>query len=75
MKAFLMYADALARGAVPLEKRKHDDEALEPGPVDVVAALQAAECAERHADQEVFLEEIDGENGWQHVDEGDGGDE
>ena len=40
--AFLMYADALARGAVPLEKRKHDDEALEPGPVDVVAALQTA---------------------------------
>jgi L,D-transpeptidase YcbB len=40
--AFLAYADALARGAVPLEKRQHDDEALEPGPVDVVAALQAA---------------------------------
>jgi murein L,D-transpeptidase YcbB/YkuD len=40
--AFLTYADALARGAVPLEKRKHDDETLEPAPVDVVAALQAA---------------------------------
>jgi len=40
--AFLAYADALARGAVPIEKRRHDDEALEPGPVDVVAALQAA---------------------------------
>jgi murein L,D-transpeptidase YcbB/YkuD len=43
--AFLAYADALARGAVPLEKRKHDDEALQPGPVDVVAALQAALAA------------------------------
>jgi L,D-transpeptidase YcbB len=40
--AFLTYADALARGAVPVEKRKHDEEALDPGPVDVVAALQAA---------------------------------
>jgi murein L,D-transpeptidase YcbB/YkuD len=40
--AFLTYADALARGAVPVEKRKHDDEALDPGPVDVIAALQAA---------------------------------
>jgi hypothetical protein len=40
--AFLAYADALARGAVPLEKRRHDDEALEPDPVDVVAALQTA---------------------------------
>jgi L,D-transpeptidase YcbB len=40
--AFLAYADALARGAVPIEKRRHDDQSLEPGPVDVVAALQAA---------------------------------
>ena len=43
--AFLAYADALARGAVPLEKRKHDDETLEPGAVDVVAALQVALAA------------------------------
>jgi murein L,D-transpeptidase YcbB/YkuD len=42
---FLAYADALARGAVPIEQRRHDDEALEPGPVDVVAALQAAIAA------------------------------
>jgi murein L,D-transpeptidase YcbB/YkuD len=40
--AFLAYADALARGVVPIEKRRHDDEVLEPGPVDVVAALQVA---------------------------------
>lgn len=40
--AFLAYADALARGAVPIEKRRHDDLSLEPQPVDVVAALQAA---------------------------------
>jgi murein L,D-transpeptidase YcbB/YkuD len=40
--AFLAYADALARGAVPIEKRRHEDETLEPAPVDVVAALQGA---------------------------------
>jgi len=40
--AFLTYADALARGAVPIEKRRHDDLSLEPQPVDVVAALQTA---------------------------------
>src|SRR5262249_14787574 len=28
--AFLAYADALARGAVPIEKRRHDDQSLEP---------------------------------------------
>jgi murein L,D-transpeptidase YcbB/YkuD len=39
--AFLAYADALARGAVPAEMRI-DDEALAPEPVDVVAALDAA---------------------------------
>lgn len=43
--AFLAYADALARGAVPMEKRRHDDLSLEPQPVDVVAALQAAIAA------------------------------
>ncbi len=32
--AFLSYADALARGAVPVEHRR-DDETLTPGPVDV----------------------------------------
>ncbi len=39
--AFLTYADALARGAVPIEQRR-DDEVLTPGPVDVAAALDAA---------------------------------
>jgi L,D-transpeptidase YcbB len=39
--AFLSYADALARGVVPVEDRR-DDEALTPGPIDVVAALDAA---------------------------------
>ena len=39
--AFLSYADALARGAVPVERRR-DDEALTPEPVDVAAALDAA---------------------------------
>lgn len=39
--AFLSYADALARGAVPIERRK-DEEALAPAPVDVAAALDAA---------------------------------
>jgi murein L,D-transpeptidase YcbB/YkuD len=39
--AFLAYADALARGAVPIENRL-DDEDLTPEPVDVVAALQQA---------------------------------
>jgi murein L,D-transpeptidase YcbB/YkuD len=39
--AFLAYADALARGAVPLESRTHR-EALGPAPVDVVAVLDAA---------------------------------
>jgi L,D-transpeptidase YcbB len=39
--AFLSYADALARGAVPLERRS-DDEVLTPEPIDVVAVLDAA---------------------------------
>jgi murein L,D-transpeptidase YcbB/YkuD len=39
--AFLSYADALARGVVPVERRK-DNETLTPGPIDVAAALDAA---------------------------------
>ncbi len=39
--AFLAYADALARGAVPPERRP-DDETLTPGPVDIPAALDKA---------------------------------
>jgi L,D-transpeptidase YcbB len=39
--AFLSYADALARGAVPIERRR-DDEALTPEPVDVAAVLDLA---------------------------------
>lgn len=39
--AFLSYADALARGAVPVERRR-DDQVLTPGPIDVVAVLDAA---------------------------------
>jgi L,D-transpeptidase YcbB len=39
--AFLSYADALARGAMPIERRR-DDEVLTPGPIDVAAALDAA---------------------------------
>ena len=39
--AFLSYADALARGAVPVERRR-DDETLTPEAVDVAAALDAA---------------------------------
>lgn len=39
--AFLGYADALARGVLPLESRM-DDEDLRPEPVDVAAALDAA---------------------------------
>jgi murein L,D-transpeptidase YcbB/YkuD len=39
--AFMAYADALARGALPVERRR-DDEILTPGPVDVAAALDAA---------------------------------
>lgn len=42
--AFLAYADALARGAVPVEAR-YDDEDLRPEPVDVVAALDTAMAA------------------------------
>jgi L,D-transpeptidase YcbB len=39
--AFLSYADALARGAYPVEERI-DDEDLTPEPVDIVAVLDAA---------------------------------
>jgi murein L,D-transpeptidase YcbB/YkuD len=39
--AFLGYADALSRGAMPIENRA-DDEDLTPEPVDVVAVLDAA---------------------------------
>ena len=39
--AYLAYADALARGALPVERRS-SDEVLTPGPVDVTAALDKA---------------------------------
>ena len=39
--AFLSYADALARGAMPVERRR-DDEILTPEPIDVAAVLDAA---------------------------------
>lgn len=39
--AFLAYADALARGAVPVDRRG-DDQTLTPGPVDVAAILDNA---------------------------------
>ena len=39
--ALLAFADALARGAVPVEQRP-GDQALTPGPTDVVAALDGA---------------------------------
>ncbi|MBV8132394.1 MAG: L,D-transpeptidase family protein [Alphaproteobacteria bacterium] len=39
--AFLSYADALSRGAMPIEDRA-DDEDLRPEPLDVVAMLDAA---------------------------------
>src|SRR5271169_140072 len=39
--AFLSYADALARGAMPIERRR-DYETLTPEPIDVAAALDAA---------------------------------
>src|SRR4029077_14849498 len=39
--AFLSYADALSRGAMPIEDRA-DDEDLAPEPVDIVAVLDAA---------------------------------
>jgi murein L,D-transpeptidase YcbB/YkuD len=39
--AFLSYADALARGAVPLERRR-DDLVLTPEPIDVAAVLDEA---------------------------------
>ena len=39
--AFLSYADALARGAMPIERRRND-EALAPEPIDIAAALDTA---------------------------------
>ena len=39
--AFLSYANALAHGAVPVERRT-DDEVLTPEPIDVAAVLDAA---------------------------------
>jgi murein L,D-transpeptidase YcbB/YkuD len=39
--AFLSYADALARGVMPVERRR-DDEALTPAPIDIAAALDTA---------------------------------
>jgi murein L,D-transpeptidase YcbB/YkuD len=39
--AFLSYADALARGAVPVERRRND-QTLAPEAIDVAAALDAA---------------------------------
>ena len=39
--ALLAYADALARGVMPVERRR-DDEALTPEPIDIVAALDVA---------------------------------
>ena len=39
--AFLSYADALSRGAMPIEDRA-DDEDLTPEPVDIIAVLDAA---------------------------------
>lgn len=39
--AFLSYADALARGAVPVDRRG-EDQTLTPGPVDVAAVLDNA---------------------------------
>lgn len=39
--ALLSFADALARGAMPVERRS-DEEALTPEPIDVAAALDAA---------------------------------
>jgi len=39
--AFLTYADALARGALPVERRR-DDEVLTPGKIDVAAVLDSA---------------------------------
>src|SRR5690242_5190794 len=39
--AFLSYADALARGVMPVERRR-DDETLTPEPIDVAAALDSA---------------------------------
>jgi L,D-transpeptidase YcbB len=52
--AFLSYADALARGAMPIERRR-DDEALTPPPIDVAAALDAAIAA---ADPAVVIEAL-----------------
>lgn len=42
--AFMSYADALARGAMPIEERV-DDEDLTPEPVDIVAVIDVAIAA------------------------------
>jgi murein L,D-transpeptidase YcbB/YkuD len=42
--AFLSYADALARGAVPVERRR-DDQVLTPGPLDIAGALDSPDPA------------------------------
>jgi murein L,D-transpeptidase YcbB/YkuD len=39
--AFLSYADALARGVIPVERRRADED-LTPAPIDVAAALDTA---------------------------------
>ena len=39
--AFLSYADALARGVMPIERRR-DDEVLTPAPIDIAAVLDVA---------------------------------
>ena len=52
--AFLSYADALARGALPLERRR-DDQVLTPGPIDVAAVLDEAAAS---ADPGAVLEAL-----------------
>lgn len=49
--AFLSYADALARGAVPVEHRR-GNESLTPEPIDVAAVLD--EAADSHNPSEVI---------------------
>lgn len=58
--AFLYYADALARGAMPIEERM-DDEDLTPEPVDIVAVLDAAVAAPDPAKIVEALAPISGE--------------
>ena len=47
--AFLSYADALARGAVPIERRR-DSQVLAPGPIDVPAVLDDAANSDNPAE-------------------------